>query len=59
LASFGAGCWQGDQIGRISASRAIVYFGQFLENDKTTPNFSATFSHAESYGQLMFGLRFW
>jgi hypothetical protein len=29
---------QGDQIGRIFANRAIVFFGQFLENFRSSPN---------------------
>jgi hypothetical protein len=30
---------KGDQIGRIFAHWAIVYFGQFLDNNKSRPNF--------------------
>jgi hypothetical protein len=37
-------CRQGDQIGRIFAQRATVYFGQFLENYKSSPHLCATFS---------------
>jgi hypothetical protein len=29
---------QGDQVGRIFAYWAIVYFGQFLENHRSSPN---------------------
>jgi hypothetical protein len=35
---------QGDQIGRIFAQWVIVYFGQFLENYRSSPNFGVTFS---------------
>jgi hypothetical protein len=31
------GLQQGDQIGRIFAYWAIVYFGQFFENKRTIP----------------------
>jgi hypothetical protein len=34
---------QGDQIGRIFAYWAIVYFGQFYENYKRIPNFLGNF----------------
>jgi hypothetical protein len=33
---------QGDQIGRIIAHWAIVYFGQVFENYTSGPNFLAT-----------------
>jgi hypothetical protein len=36
---------QGDQIGRIFAYWAIVYFGQFIENYGSSPDFCAPFSH--------------
>jgi hypothetical protein len=35
---------QCDQIGRIFAQWAIVYFGQLLKKHKSSPNFCATFS---------------
>jgi hypothetical protein len=35
---------QGDQIGRIFAQWAIIYFGRFVENRKSSPYFCATFS---------------
>jgi hypothetical protein len=40
---------QVDQIGRIFANCAIVFFGQFFENDKSSPKLSAIFSHCQSY----------
>jgi hypothetical protein len=40
---------QGDQIGRIFAQWAIVYFGQFFENHKSSPNFCATFPKIIDY----------
>jgi hypothetical protein len=40
---------QGDQIGRIFAHWAIVYFGQFFENDRRSLNFLATFFHDENF----------
>jgi hypothetical protein len=33
---------QGDQIGRKVALWAIIYCGHIIENDKNSPNFSAT-----------------
>jgi hypothetical protein len=39
-----AGTDQGDQTGRIFAHWAIVYFEQFWENYKSTPNFRLHFS---------------
>jgi hypothetical protein len=38
---------QGDQIGRIFAQWANVYFGQYFEKHKSDPNFWATFSEDE------------
>jgi hypothetical protein len=35
---------QGDRIGRIFAQPMIIFFGQLYENDKSSPNFRATFS---------------
>jgi hypothetical protein len=35
---------QGDQIGRIFAQWAIIYYGQFLENYRCSPHFWVTFS---------------
>jgi hypothetical protein len=40
---------QGDQIGQIFAYWAIVYFGQFFENDIISPNFWATLFNGKSY----------
>jgi hypothetical protein len=40
---------QGDQIGRILAYWAIVFFGLFFENYKRSPNVSATFIYCERY----------
>jgi hypothetical protein len=40
---------QGDQIGRIFTQWAIVYFGQWFENYRSSPNFLATFSRSTSY----------
>jgi hypothetical protein len=34
---------QADQIGRFFADWAIVYFGQFRENDKSSPHFGLLF----------------
>jgi hypothetical protein len=34
---------QCDQIRHIVANAVIVYFGQFLENDKRIPGFRASF----------------
>jgi hypothetical protein len=34
---------QGDQIGRISTQWVIVYFGQLLENYRSTPYIRAYF----------------
>jgi hypothetical protein len=34
---------QGDQIGRIFAQWAIVYYGQFFENYRSSRHFCATF----------------
>jgi hypothetical protein len=39
---------QGDQIGRIFAYWTIVFFGQFLENCKSSPQIFATFSTIKS-----------
>jgi hypothetical protein len=39
---FAVTLFQGDQIGRIFVHWAMVYFGQFLENYRSTPNFWAT-----------------
>jgi hypothetical protein len=36
---------EGDQIGRIFAHWAIVFFGQFFEHYRSSPNFPATFIH--------------
>jgi hypothetical protein len=39
---------QGDQIGRIFAHWVIVYLRQFfLENNRSSPHFGATFFHGE------------
>jgi hypothetical protein len=35
---------QGDQIGRILANWAIIYFGQVFENYRISTKFLATFS---------------
>jgi hypothetical protein len=43
---------QGDQIGLIFASLAMVYFGQPFENDKIGLNFGATFFCCKSYAQI-------
>jgi hypothetical protein len=40
---------QGDQIGRIFALWAIVFFGQFFENFISSPNFWVTVFHGKSY----------
>jgi hypothetical protein len=37
----------GDQIGRILGFGSIVFFGQFYEKCKCTPNFWASFSTAK------------
>jgi hypothetical protein len=39
---------QGDQIGRILAHWAAVYFGQFFENYRSSPNFWSTIFHGKS-----------
>jgi hypothetical protein len=44
---------QGDQIGRIFAFWVIVYFGQFLENNKRSPNDWTTFSHGKRYSSIV------
>jgi hypothetical protein len=41
--------FQGDQIGRIFAYWAIVYFGKFDEIYRNSPNFWANFFHDTSY----------
>jgi hypothetical protein len=40
---------QGDQIGRIFADWAAVYFGQFIENFKSYPNYWASIFHDTRY----------
>jgi hypothetical protein len=40
---------QGDQIGRIFAFWVIVYYGQFCENDISSPNFWASFINGKRY----------
>jgi hypothetical protein len=40
--------YQGDQIGRIFAQGAIVFFGQFLQEQKSGPNFRAAFLYHKS-----------
>jgi hypothetical protein len=42
-------CVQCDQFGRIFVKWEIVYFGQFCEYYKSSPNFMATFFHGKSY----------
>jgi hypothetical protein len=39
---------QGDQIGRIFVYWVIVYFGQFVENYRSSPNIWTTFIHGKS-----------
>jgi hypothetical protein len=39
-----AGCYQGDEIGRNFALWVIAYFGQFIENGRSSTNVGATFS---------------
>jgi hypothetical protein len=43
---------QGDQIGRIFAYWAIVFFGQFIENYRISANSWATFFHSISYALI-------
>jgi hypothetical protein len=40
---------QGDQIGRIFAHLAFVFFGQFFEKYRNSANSLATFFHETSY----------
>jgi hypothetical protein len=50
-------CWtlrflplnQGGRIGRIFTDWAIVFYGHFLENYRSRPNFWSTFFHGSSY----------
>jgi hypothetical protein len=46
---FGIGIEQGDQIGRIFADWAIVYFVYFFEKYISSQNLCATFFHFQSY----------
>jgi hypothetical protein len=45
------GLWQeqGDQIGRIFANWAIIFFGHFTENYRSSANSTGTFYHTASY----------
>jgi hypothetical protein len=45
----GAASGQGDQIGRIFANWAAVYFGLLLENYKSGANYWDTFFHDAIY----------
>jgi predicted nuclease of predicted toxin-antitoxin system len=40
---------QGDQIGRIFSRRVIVYFGQFLNNYRNSPEFRAADFQSKDY----------
>jgi hypothetical protein len=40
---------QGDQIRKTFASWAIVYFGQFFENDINSPKIKATYYNGKCY----------
>jgi hypothetical protein len=40
---------QGYQIEGIFAYWTIVYFGHFLKNHRSSPNFWTTFYHSKSY----------
>jgi hypothetical protein len=46
-------CNQGDQIGRIFARWAIVYFGQFFENCRSSPNFRAAIFSGKNYALIL------
>jgi hypothetical protein len=43
------GIVQVDQIGRIFNYLVIVYFEQFIENHRNSPNLWATFFHGKGY----------
>jgi hypothetical protein len=43
---------QGDQIVRIFAHWYIVYFGQFFEIYRSSPNFGATLLNGKSYAHF-------
>jgi hypothetical protein len=45
---------QGDQIGRIFAQRAIVYYGQVFDNNIISPYFCALFLMSIDYVLLIF-----
>jgi hypothetical protein len=44
---------QGDQIGRIFAYWAIVYFGQFSENYRSSPQLRGYFFHDQCYALIL------
>jgi hypothetical protein len=44
--------WQGDQIGRICAYWAYVYYGQFFDNYRSSANFWAFF-HGTNYTSIL------
>jgi hypothetical protein len=44
---------QGNQIGRICAYLEIVFFGQFLENNKVDRIFILLFPHSHNYVSIL------
>jgi hypothetical protein len=48
---------QGDQIGRIFAGWAIVFFVQLFKNNRSSPHFLATLFHGENHA--LFALAAW
>jgi hypothetical protein len=44
---------QGDQIGRIFAQCAIVYFGHFFQNDRSSPKCWATLFFSTDYVSIL------
>jgi hypothetical protein len=54
-------CQQGDQIGRIIAHWAVVFFGQFLSSCRNSANYGTTFSMVQvmcHFWEKMIGLYF-
>jgi hypothetical protein len=47
------GLFQGDQIGRIFAYLAIIYFEQIIENYTSCPNLRATLSTEKSFAFIL------
>jgi hypothetical protein len=47
-------CWQGDQIGRIFARWAIVFFGQIFKNYRKSLNSWPAYFQGKSYVYINF-----